>query len=219
MATLNALKYLPVPLSSLSDAEAQEWADLRDTLANEGSAGNPFPHELLNEMNSRVIQLLGLGKREQILIEDFVRWNLMIIKGKVPIMVTTSPNEHIISGYLKILKNELDGFLGKSVEVRHTVDALCDELSAIVAITVTTKKETTPSIYYADEKATTSLAKTRDHLLKQHRQWLYFARDLRVYANNTLYMLKPMEQIQWTRRKAILDAGEVIAETLGQQNS
>jgi hypothetical protein len=32
-------------------------------------------------------------------------------------------------------------------------------------------------------------------------------------------MLKPLEQIQWTSRQAILDAGEVIAETLGQQNT
>ena len=53
--------------------------------------------------------------------------------------------------------------------------------------------------------------------MKQHSQWLYFARDLRVYADNTVYMLKPLEQIQWTSRQAILDAGEVIAETLGQQ--
>ncbi len=144
---------------------------------------------------------------------------MQIIKGKVPRIVTKRPDRKTITGYLKTLKAELDIFLGDNVGIRHTVDALCDEFSAIVAIAVTTGADTAPSVFRADEEAAISLAKTRKHLLKQHSQWLYFARDLRVYADNTIYMLKPLEQIQWTSRQAILDAGEVIAETLGQQNT
>ena len=117
------------------------------------------------------------------------------------------------------LKHELDAFLGNLAGVRHTVDALCNGISAIVAIAMTTGKDYAPSVFSVDDRAAKSLTKTRKHLLKQHSQWLYFARDLRVYVDNTIYMLKPMEQIQWTRRQAILDASEVIAETLGQRNS
>jgi hypothetical protein len=219
LATLDALKHLPVPLDNLSEAEIREWADFRDALANDGADGKAVSQKLLDEVNQRVIQLLGLGKAERILIEDFVRWNMQVIQGKVPRIVTRPPDCKTIIGYLRTLKAELDIFLGDNVGVRHTVDALCDEFSAIVAIAVTTDADTAPSVFRADEKAAISLAKTRDHLLKQHSQWLYFARDLRVYADNTLYMLKPLEQIQWTSRQAILDAGEVIAETLGQQNT
>jgi hypothetical protein len=219
LATLDALKDLPVPLDNLSEAEIREWADLRDALANDGADGKAVSQQMLDEVNQRVIQLLGLGKAERILIEDFVRWNMQVIKGKVPRIVTKRPDRKTIGAYLKTLKVELDIFLGNNVGVRHTVDALCDEFSAIVAIAVTTGADTAPSVFCADEKAAISLAKTREHLLKQHSQWLYFARDLRVYADNTVYMLKPLEQIQWTSRQAILDAGEVIAETLGQQNT
>jgi hypothetical protein len=218
-ATLDALKHLRVPLDNLSEAEIRQWAGLRDALADEGADGKAVSQKLLDEVNQSVIQLLGLGKAEQILIEDFVRWNMQIIKGKVPRIVTKPPDRQTIGAFLKTLKAELDIFLGDSMGVRHSVDALCDELSAIVAIAVKTGADTAPSIFRADEKAAISLAKTRDLLLKQHSQWLYFARDLRVYADNTVYMLKPLEQIQWTSRQAILDAGEVIAETLGQQNS
>jgi hypothetical protein len=218
-AILDTLKHLPVPLDNLSEAEIREWADLRDALANDGADGEAVSQKLLDEVNQRVIRLLGLGKAERILIQDFVRWNMQIIKGKVPRIVTKPPDRKTIDGYLKTLKVELDIFLGDNLGIRHTVGALCDEFSAIVAIAVTTGADTAPSVFRADEEAAISLAKTRKHLLKQHSQWLYFARDLRVYADNTIYMLKPLEQIQWTSRQAILDAGEVIAETLGQQNT
>jgi len=218
-ATLDALKHLPVPFDNLSKTEIREWADLRDALANDGADGKAVSQKLLDDVNQSVIQLLGLGKAERILIQDFVRWNMQIIKGKVPRIVTKPPDRKTIGAYLKTLKAELDIFLGDNVGVRHTVDALCDEFSAIVAIAVTIGADTAPSVFRADEKAAISLAKTRKHLLKQHSQWLYFARNLRVYADNTVYMLKPLEQIQWTSRQAILDAGEVIAETLGQQNT
>ena len=219
LATLDALKHLPVPLDDLSKAEIREWADLRDALATEGSDGKAVSQKMIDEVNQRVIRLLGLGKAEQILIQDFVRWNMQTIKGKVPDIIIKIPEQKIISGYLKTLKAELDIFLGDNVDAQHTVNALCDEFSAIIAIALSSGSDSVPSIFRADEKAAISLAKTRNHLLKQHSQWLYFARDLRVYADNTVYLLKPLEQIQWTSRQGILDAGEVIAETLGQRNT
>lgn len=218
LATLDALKNLPVPLDNLSEAEIREWADLRDSLVNDGADGKDVSQKLLDEVNQRVIKLLGLRRAERILIQDFVRWNMQIIKGKVPRIVTKPPDCRTITSYLKTLKAELDIFLGANVGIWHRVDALCDEFSAIVAISMSTDVNNYPAVLRADEKAAISLAETRKYLLKQHSQWLYFARDLRVYADNTVYMLKPLEQIQWTGRQAILDAGEVISETLGRQN-
>jgi hypothetical protein len=214
LATLDALTHLPVPLDNLSESEIREWAEFRDALANHGTNGKAVSRKLIDKLNERVIQLLGLENAERILVEDFVRWNMQMIHGKVRHIDTKPPDRKTIAGYLKTLKAELDNFLGNNVGFRHTVDALCDEFSAMVAISVKKGPDIAPSIYRADEKASNSLAKTRKHLLKQHSQWLYFARDLRVYADNTVYMLKPMEQIQWTSRQAILDASEVIAETL-----
>ena len=68
------------------------------------------------------------------------------------------------------------------------------------------------------EETTAALTRTRKHLLRQHSQWLYFERCLKVYQAGAMYVLKPLEAIHWTRRQAILDAGEIIAETLGTQD-
>lgn len=218
VSTLDALKRLPVPLDALTETEVREWADLRDALANEGADGIAVSQDLLDEINRRVFQLLELGKSERILVEDFIHWNMLVNKGKVPREATKPPHLQTIHTYLRTLKAELDAFLEGCSEVEHSVDALCDEVSAIIAITLETGAASLPSVFNARDGAAASLAKTREHLLKKHSQWLYFARDLRVYADNTVYLLKPLEQILWTRRQAILDAGEVIAETLGQPN-
>lgn len=218
-ATLAALKHLPVPLAKLSETEISEWADLYDVLAKEGVGGKAVSKNLLKEVNHRAIRLLGLRYSEQVLIEDFVNWNMQTIKGKVPPEVTASPNAQVMQDYLHTLKSDLDNFVGEQAGIRHSVNAMYDDgLSAIIAISIKTGGTFAPSLFRANAKAAQSLAKAREHLLKQHSQWLYFARNLRIYADNTMYMLKPMEQIQWTRRQAILDAGEVISETLGQQN-
>jgi hypothetical protein len=34
---------------------------------------------------------------------------------------------------------------------------------------------------------------------------------------DTIYCFKPMQALHWTQRQAILDAGEVIAETLAAE--
>jgi hypothetical protein len=70
------------------------------------------------------------------------------------------------------------------------------------------------------EETAAALVQTRKHLLKQHSQsqWLYFERCLKVYQDGAMYVLKPLEMIHWTRRQAILDAGEIVAETLGTQD-
>jgi hypothetical protein len=215
---LEALKRLPVPLDALPETEIREWADLRDALASEGADGIAASQDLLDEFNRRVFQLLELGKSERILVEDFIHWNMLVNKGKVPREATKPPHLQTIHTYLRTLKAELDAFLGGRAGVEHSVDALPDEVSAIVAITLKTGTGSAPSVFNANDGAAASLAKTREDLLKKHSQWLYFARDFRVYADNTVYLLKPLEQILWTRRQAILDAGEVIAETLGQSN-
>ncbi len=219
LATLEALKRLPVPLNVLSKHQLQEWADLRDTLANEGAEDHAVSDKGIKEVNQRVFEVLGVAKAEQILIEDFVCYNMQMIQGKSPRLVTAPPNRHIIDAYCQNLKLELDAFLGEAEPAQHAVSVLHDDLSAIIAITLATRKDASPSVFRADDQAGTVLAKTRKHLLRQHSQWLYFARDLRVYTDDTLYILKPMERIQWTRRQAIIDAGDVIVETLEPQTT
>ena len=218
-ATLAALKNIPVPIARLSETELSEWAELYDVLAKEGIGGKAISKDLLDEVNKRVIRVLGLRNSEMVLIGDFVNWNMRTIKGKVPRQVTAAPNVQTMQDYLHTLKAELDDFVGNQLGIKHSVDAMHDAgVSAIIAISIKADGAGKSSLFRADDNASKSFAKTRELLLKQHSQWLYFDRNLRIYADKTMHMLKPMERIQWTRRQAILDAGEIIFETFGQQS-
>jgi hypothetical protein len=53
-----------------------------------------------------------------------------------------------------------------------------------------------------------------EHLHTRYSQWLYFNRNLTVYENENTYLFKPLQLVHWTRSQALVDAGEVIAETL-----
>ncbi len=70
----------------------------------------------------------------------------------------------------------------------------------------------------ADHPAARSLKTIRDRLRKRHSQWVYFDRALKVYDRGVLYQFKPMQRLHWTRRQAVLDADDIIAETLSAKD-
>ena len=56
---------------------------------------------------------------------------------------------------------------------------------------------------------------TMQSLLRERRsQWVYFNRNLRIYEGTTTYIAKPMQRLHWLESQAMLDANEIIAETL-----
>jgi hypothetical protein len=217
LATLDALKGLPVPLGVLTDAELREWAEMQEELASESSGGVAQSDASWREINSRVYQLLGFSRIERILVEDFVRWNMQMIKGKVPAKVVAPPTATAVFSYLTTLKAELDEFVGRDSGTTHDLHAVQADDSAMISISLVHGEAKQPSFQDANEQTAAALAQTRKHLLRRHSQWLYFERCLKIYDDGAMYVFKPLEMIHWTRRQAILDAGEIIAETLGGQ--
>ena len=218
LATKDALLGIPMPFDKLSEDELCEWAKLRDRLASEYVGCAPT-EAILREIDERVYGLLGLSRAERILIDDFIGWNLRMIKGKVSDEVLKPPADDAILSYLAVLKGELDAFIEGGEGVRHEVCALCGNGVAMVVIRIADgapcKK---PYILHGRETTAKELERTRTLLLKRHHsQWLYFERGLKIYHDGAMYVFKPLEMIHWTRRQAILDAGEIIAETLSVQ--
>ena len=66
----------------------------------------------------------------------------------------------------------------------------------------------------ADQDGARSLRTLRERLRHKHSQWVYFNRSLTIYDRGVLYRFKPMQRLHWTRRQAILDSDEIIAETV-----
>jgi hypothetical protein len=233
IATLDSLRNLSVPLDRLSQQELSTWAKLRDTLA-EMSQTISKPRlgakaaihtkqalvEKIVELNDRVFHALGLRESERMLVQDFVAMNMQCIQGKVTKEVLAIPSESTIQLYLRYLKQELDAFIVEQPNAQHQIIVVYDSRSAMLAIRLT-QADTSPTLLVetADGKTSQEFSKIRERLKQRHNQWMYFNRNLRIYDQDALYCFKPMQAIHWTRRQAILDAGEVIAETLASEET
>ena len=56
-----------------------------------------------------------------------------------------------------------------------------------------------------------------DLILRQHSQWLYFQRELRIYDKSSIFLFKPNEKIQWIESQALVDADNILGEILAMK--
>ena len=228
-ADLSTLLTLPLPITLLSNAAVKEWVDLQQRL--EAASVRQFNPQsptagsnrgfvaLQQELNNRVFDLLRLKPYEQWLIEDFVQLHLGLNKGKVTPEILRAPAAAERQSYLRALRDCLDAFLSTDRGVRHKIEMLADSDSALLAVSLTPSSTAIePATLAADQSTSMNLRTMRDKLQLRHSQWVYFDRGLKVYSRGVLYQFKPLQRLHWTRRQAVLDADEIIAESLGAKS-
>lgn len=229
VATLAALRAMPIPFLRLSRSELKEWGQLhtklieasRDEVATTAQAslfdeirGNV--HKLIEDLNEMTYDALGLTSRERALVHDLVRIRLELNDGKLGKPAVRPPEREEIREYARLLKQELDSFVGSTLDRKHKVEVVYDELSGMIEVDLTNgaKNARKITVAEADAPTTSALAETRLRLLVERSQWVYFNRNLRVYEGSRTFVFKPMQRFHWTESQALLDAREIIAETL-----
>ena len=225
-ADLEALKQLPIPLEKLSTDDIAEWVRLHRELTSlsehrfsvlgwQHAAEDRFA-TLLEEVNTRVFRLLGLRATERWLVEDLVRINLELNKGKVTEEAMRVPTLTEVALYFTTLRNCLDGFLPSTQGLHHKIDAITSRNGAFFSVAAMRTREAIAPAITDDAGAAAALRNIRDKLRRKHSQWVYFDRSLKRYERGVFYQFKPMQRLHWSRRQAVLDADEIIAETLDQ---
>ena len=194
-------------------------ANIHQSICGVGAARETISKADRKQINDVVFRLMGLSDSEQYLIEDFVRIHFLMIKGKVEKDAVRTPKNQELSSYLRTLRDQLDEYMEDEAEpASHHITAVVDHRTAMIEIVLRAGKPAHPVLKQADETEVAELAKTRARLLKKHHQWIYFDRNLKLYSNGRVYLFKPLQRVQWTRRQAILDADELIAEVLGSSD-
>ena len=238
-ATLEALRRLPVGIAALSPGELQAWSKLHSQLTQttprklsrneEVSPGRDrqrifFPPDnvndeldhLLAELNEMVSESLNLDTSEKALIHDLVQIRLALNDGKTGEKAIRAPKESELRTYAKRLEAELDDFIDGELPKRHNVCVVYDELSGMIQVDLVRQSAAAPKmmIVKADNAAAKQLEQTRKRLREERAQWVYFDRNLRIYEGTRTYIFKPMQRFHWTESQAMIDAREIIAETL-----
>lgn len=213
IATLRVLRKLPIPPI---DNCVQEWAEIHKDIQSRTLAGAPMAPIDQAKINNLVFAAFGLHADERCLIEDFIRVNMLAIKGKVEQEAIRPPKPDELLEYLNTLRGALDDYMkDDSYPASHHITAVQDAKSVMIEIVLREGDAVSPVVKRAKEDESKEFLITRKNLLKQHRQWIYFNRDLRIYSEGRLHLFKPLQRIQWTHRQAVLDAGELIAEAIG----
>ena len=238
-ATLEALRRLPIGIAALSPAELQAWSKLHSQLTQttprklsrneEVSPGRDrqrifFPPDnvndeldhLLAELNEMVSESLNLDKSEKALIHDLVHVRLALNDGKTGETAIRAPKVPELQTYAKRLKSELDDFIDGELPKRHDVCVVYDKLSGMIQVDLVRQSAAarTVTVVKADDAAARQLETTRQRLREERAQWVYFDRNLRIYEGTRTYIFKPMQRFHWTESQAMIDAREIIAETL-----
>jgi hypothetical protein len=238
-ATLESLRQLPVPLARLSRAELQVWADLHAELVklpprelHEKASPDPQPDlfsdspssapseatrsRLLARLNELTADALGLDDRERALVHDLVRVRLALNDGKRGEEAMRPPSAVELAAYARRLKQELDDFIADSSERRHRLTILHEPDSAMIEVDLVRDASAAakPGVLAASAPLAAKLRRTRAGLLHEHAQWVYFERNLRVYRGTKTYVFKPLNRHHWTESAAMLDASEIIGDTL-----
>jgi len=223
---LGDLKKIPVPINDLKNAEIKKWVRLHGKLVDASISNQDQPQtnmfasrkgngdlkKLLDELNDRVYDLLGIDYTDRYLVEDMVHVKMGMIDGRMPDDVIRPASEDEMLGYAKVLKSELDDFLDMKNKDQHQVTVFHDG-SAIIKV-VRKAPAGKPRVLKADGDVKKELDRIQDRHLKDRRQWGYFNRGLKIYDGNATYLFKPRHRLYWLKSQALNDADDFIADKL-----
>jgi len=171
-------------------------------------------------LNDLVSNSLDLSERDRAIVSDFVNIRLELNDGKVGRPAVINPTVAELKGYGTRLRDELDLYLGENSEYRHSLDIIHDSATGMICVDFFKAKKTAPvSVVHADRETTAVLTTTRDELREEIGQWIYFNRDLRIHDGTKTYLFKPMQRFHWTESQAMIDASEIIAETVAAEGA
>lgn len=237
-STLRALRELPVGIAELPRTQVNDWCRLHSRLVGTcprmvddpleptkdsgrqlsllPEDGNDELNMLLDELNAMVGESLKLDACEKALIHDLVHVRLALNDGKIGKPAVRRPKASELRMYARRLKSELDDFVDGQLPKRHNVCVVYDDLSGMIQVNLVRSRSAARSVTVAkaDNAAGQQLERTRRRLRDERSQWVYFDRNLRIYEGTRTYVLKPMQRFHWTESQAMIDAREIIAETL-----
>ena len=213
-STLTTLRKLPIP-AALFDRDGKvvgEWSTLYATLA---TSDHDDQAQLLREVNTLVYKSLDLRPSEMVRVKDFVNVMLGLEDGKVEPRATRMPREKELKCYAQTLKRELDAFIGSDGGASHAVELFQGFDRGAIQIDLACRNGKV--VVYPTPIGEISLrlvANLRARLESALSQWRYFNRNLRLVAEDRVYLFKPMQRFHWLQSQAVLDASEVIGMVL-----
>jgi hypothetical protein len=218
----NDLLSLRVP-----DLKTCDPALIRAVLDAEASAASaPHSEEYLHRLDAAVFDLYGLEGDESVLAGESVARARMLIfesrEDRMPHIVPPSPdvltlyaNEttRVVNSYLRARgKRHLQASIYER-QLTHTAPFSVAPGSTVVKFSMIPGPSSEPSVTFSDSRELEKLARVLRGPLKENAPpYLNHRRQIRIYEQNELFILKPSEERYWTLTAGLNDADAILAD-------
>ncbi len=219
----NQLLSLPFPeLNELPDPEAAKKAEktiirIIDNLLSEKDKvlQGRFPdNETVERLNQLVYRYYGLTEDEIIVIEDTIKYVLPSIQPRAKKMppLWSKTNQRHWQEYMEVLSATLESWLMPNCYISATLTVGHPYL-VLIGLRISSKRPQKPlAINKTNDAFNAALSRINTGLRQEISRNFYLVPDLRIFVNDTLYLIKPKIMRFWTKSAALNDADAIVAD-------
>jgi methylase of polypeptide subunit release factors len=164
-------------------------------------------------LDALVAEAYGLRETDHWLINDLLDVKLGLVDGLTRDCAVAPPDHAILTQYAVALCDSLDAFYDAGRDAHHAVhvfegrDYACASVTRVAGASIA-------DVVVADGELADALARVHQRVRREHPQWIYFDRNLRVFGGDAVWIFKPLQRCEWTQSEALHDADTLIAEAL-----
>ena len=204
-------KDFPCPVLDENDELFKEVVNLVNRVQQTGTYAN-----WRSDLDMLICRIYDLTSSEQQIMEDFMETVIDIHHSGTRSNAFKSPSLEDLHLYAQTYENVFKAMTGKANLLSSSVhegDSSYQAISFHLASESMPRQPEGSTLDFNDH-----LAKLERIAIEQHGQDLYFLKNIRVYENEEIHILKPNERRFWTRSAAYNDADGTIAELLKASN-
>lgn len=178
-------------------------------------ANNIF-NELVKDPNKKekaelfVRRMYRLKKYENIQIDDVVKYTFDYFKNKEHSYSFSQPSIDAYKQYYIAVKEVMTSTLGNTINISAELYIGKAPLSVIILHLEDNKNEEIRII--SEKSQVEALLKNLDKSLVEEQQMIFIRRNMRLYQNNSICIIKPSQQKYWTCSAAYRDADEIFQD-------
>lgn len=164
------------------------------------------------EIEGFVLKLYEISETEAMLIKDTLAITYDYFRNHKKSIALSPPANSEIKEYASLVCRTLNGsFINPEKQFQAVVFSGSGPLR-VVALKLSESQSDVEVL--TREGLNNTLGKLDAHLLERQAQGVYVRRNVRIYDDQLIYIVKPNQKRQWTHSAALRDSDEIFAEVM-----
>ena len=174
--------------------------------------------KLKQQLDKAVFDIYNLNQQERILVEDMTQITIDWYMNREASKAVRKPKNPQLEDYAESLMSVIQPFLN-TLNERKIVAEIFDvgksplQVIKFSIISASSSKNTVEKI--SAQELEPLLKSIAQKLPEQIADRIYTKRNVRIYLENEVYIVKPAKLIHWSRSAGLNDADIILAEHLG----